>query len=155
MAHGTTRGKVTSVYAKRVRDLSDKSKVISRAFRYQDNFREWHTPRELKGKDMLLVPGMHNPPWARNEPNKLYSNSILAGPNSAGGCTGDIISVKLQIDFLAEEERAWRMRHMSLIRGACLSHGRLNGHGNQKGVFLRAKKAMQDWIDAGKAMQAK
>jgi hypothetical protein len=155
MAHGEVKGKVTSVYRKRVRDLVDKAKVISRAFRYQDNFREWHTPRDLEGKDMLLVPGMHNPPWARNEPNILYSQTILNTPNIGSGTTGDIISVKLQIDFLSVEERAWRMRHMSLIRGACLAHGRLNGHSESgSGIFNRAVRVVQDYIDAGKKMKA-
>lgn len=157
MAHGTPKGKVTGVYAKRVSDLTDKAKVISRAFRYQDNFREWHTPRELKEQDLLLVPGLHNPSWSRNEPNVLYSETLLAGPNKVGGTTADIVAVKLQIDFLAEEERAWRTRHMSLIRAACLAHGRLDGHSQPeqgRGVFTRAKKAIRDYIAAGAAMTA-
>lgn len=153
MAHGSSKGKVTAVYQKRVRDLVDKAKVISRAFRYQDNFREWHTPRDLDGNDLLLVPGMHNPAWARNEPNILYSQTIHSGPNTASGTAADIIATKLQIDFLATEERAWRLRHMSLIRGACLAHGRLNGHSNSpQGVFERAKKSIRDYIQLGKKM---
>jgi hypothetical protein len=154
MAHGEVKGKVTGVYSKRIRDLVDKAKVISRAFRYQDNFREWHTPRDLEGKDMLLVPGMHNPPWSRDEANILYSQTIHNTPNSGSGTAGDIISAKLQVDFLSVEERAWRVRHMSLIRGACLAHGRLNGHGEATaGIFDRAKKTVRDYIDAAKQMK--
>lgn len=157
MAHGTSKGKVSAVYAKRVNDLTDKAKVISRAFRYQDNFREWHTPRELKEQDLLLVPGLHNPSWSRDEPNINYCEGLLAGPNKAGGTGADLIATKLQIDFLAEEERAWRTRHMSLIRAACLAHGRLDGHSkseNERGVFTRARKAIRDYIAAGAAMTA-
>lgn len=156
MAHGTSKGKVTSVYQKRIRDLTDKANNMSRTFRYQDGYRDWHTPRELKDNDLLLVPGMHNPAWARDEPNILYSETILNAPNAGSGNTADLTAVKLQIDFLSVEERAWRMRHMSLIRGACLAHGRLNGHSEaQQGVFGRAKKAIQDYISAGKKMEAR
>lgn len=155
MAHGTTRGSVTGVYSDRVSDLINKAKRISIAFRFFGQWRPWHTPDKLKDKDMLLVPGMHNPAWSRNEPNIIYSEAILAGPNKTGGTTGDLIAMKLQIDFLAVEERAWRMRHMSLIRGACLSHGRMDGHGTPpQCVFKRAEKTISKYIEAGSTMQA-
>lgn len=157
MAHGVPKGNVSGVYSNRVDDLKDKAERISRAFRRFEEFRPWHTPDSLKDKDLLLVPGMHNPAWARNEPNITYCESVLAGPNSSGGTTADLIAMKLQIDFLAEEERAWRVRHMSLIRGACLAHGRLDGHSKPeeaRGVFTRARKAIKDYIAAGGAMTA-
>ena len=155
MAHGEPRGQVTGVYSNRVSDLIDKAKRISQAFRYFGQLRPWHTPPELKDKDLLLVPGMHNPSWARNEPNIIYSESVLAGPNKTGGTTADLIAMKLQIDFLAEEERAWRVRHMSLVRAACVAHGRLDGHSKPpQCVFKRAEKVIQDYINAGKKMTA-
>lgn len=155
MAHGTSKGVVTDVYKKRVKDLIDKAKRMSTAFRYINEFRPWHTPEELLDKDMLLVPGMHNPAWARNEPNTVYCEQVLGGPNSDGGTAGDTIAMKLQTDTLAVEERAWRMRHMSLIRGACLAHGRLDGHSSdQQGIFKRAERAIADYIKSGKASAA-
>lgn len=157
MAHGTPKGTVTGVYSNRVDDLIDKAKKISLAFRRFDQLRPWHTPDPLKDKDLLLVPGLHNPPWSRDEPNIVYCESVLAGPNKSGGTAADLIAMKLQIDFLAEEERAWRTRHMSLIRAACLAHGRLDGHSKkdeERGVFGRARKAIKDYIAAGSAMTA-
>lgn len=153
MSHGTTRGTVTGVYSGRVSDLIDKAQRISQAFRDFGQFRPWHTPPELAGKDLLLVPGMHNPSWARDEPNIVYSESVMASPNKGGGTVGDLIAMKLQIDFCAVEERAWRLRHMSLIRGACVAHGRMDGHSKPpQCVFKRAEKTVQDYINAGKAM---
>lgn len=157
MAHGTPKGNVSGVYSKRVDDLTNKADRISKAFRTFDQLRPWHTPDELKDKDLLLVPGLHNPSWSRDEPNITYSENVLAGPNKSGGTTADLIAMKLQIDFLAEEERAWRTRHMSLIRAACLAHGRLDGHSKPeeaRGVFTRARKAIKDYIAAGAAMTA-
>jgi hypothetical protein len=156
MAHGKSKGSVTGVYTKRVEDLMKKAERMSQAFRYINDFRPWHTPEELLDKDMLLVPGMHNPAWSRNEPNTIYCENVMGGANSDGGNAGDTIAMKLQIDFLAVEERAWRMRHMSLIRGACLAHGRMHGHSNApQGVFKRAERVVKDYIKAGKAMEAR
>jgi hypothetical protein len=155
MAHGTTKGTVTGVFKQRIEDLEEKAQKMSEKFRYQEGPRPWHTPKELDGIDLLLVPGMHNPAWDRYEINSIYSNSVLAGPGKQGGTVGDLIAMKWQNDFLAAEERAWRMRHMSLIRGACLMHSRLDGHAQKnKSIFSTLKEAVENYIQAGSSDQS-
>jgi hypothetical protein len=138
-----------------MKDLRQKAQKMCHNFRYQNDLRPWHTPPELADNDLLIVEGMHNPAWDRNEINQVYSSNVLAGGGKKGGTTGDLIAMKWQADFLAVEERAWRMRHMSLVRGAAMMHSRLDGHSNDNaGMFKKLEDVIQRYIDAGKAYDA-
>lgn len=152
MAHGVSKGQVDSNFSKRVESLETRAKEQSEMFQSMDKFRPWHTPDELKGRDLLDVPSLHNPCWDRNNINSLYSEQILAGPGKKGGTSGDLIAMKWQADFMAAEERAFRLRHASLPRCASLMHGRLDGH-SQSGVsvFSFLKQGVQNYIDVGRS----
>lgn len=147
--NGKSKGKVDEKFSKRISNLEDKAGQQSTSFRY-GNAREWHVPDELKEKDLLDVPGLDNPAWDRNSINQLYASDILAGPGEKGGTTGDLIAMKWQADFMAAEERAFRMRHASYTRCAAFMHGRLDGHGVAKrGIFGFLKDGVQSFISAG------
>jgi hypothetical protein len=148
---GSSRGQVDGKFTARVNQLEDRAGQMATSFRYQSDAREWHTPEELKDKDLLDVPNLHEPSWNRDGINQTYSMSVLAGPGKQGGTTGDLIAMKWQADFMATEERGWRLRHASLIRCACFMHGRLDGHSRpQKSVFSFLKDGVQSHINAGK-----
>lgn len=152
MGHGTSRGQVDPKYTKRINDLEQKAQKMSEQFKTQSDFRRWHTPEDMKDRDLLDVPSLHNPSWDRNNINQLYSETILAGPGQQGGNSGDLIAMKWQADFMASEERAFRMRHASLVRCASLMHGRLKGHGlGGRGVFSFFKQAVENTINVGSA----
>jgi hypothetical protein len=155
MAHGKAdKAKLTDKFIKRIDELKEMANTQADQFRKFDAFRKWHTPEDLKDANLYDTPGMSSPTWDRNEINQIYSNDVLAGPGK-GGTTGGQIAMKLQCDFLAAEERAWRLRHINLVRAACLSHGRIKRHGNSKmSVFEQLKNLIDTYIQAS-ASEAK
>jgi hypothetical protein len=152
MGHGVSKGQVDPKFSARISGLETKAQQQSVMFQTMSGLRPWHTPAELQGRDLLDVPSLHNPPWDRNNINSLYSEQILAGPGKQGGTSGDLIAMKWQADFMAAEERAFRMRHASLARCASLMHGRLDGHSRSGvSVFSFLKQGVQNYIDVGRA----
>ena len=106
----------------------------------------------FRSKELLDVPGLDNPAWDRNNINRIYAADVLGGPGKSGGTTGDLIAMKWQADFMAQEERAFRMRHASYARCAAFMNGRLDGHGIQKlGIFSFLKDGVQSFISAGRS----
>lgn len=53
--------------------------------------------------------------------------------NPAG--TGEAMSVKYQVDILAAAERAFRLRHCSVLRASAHATARATGHADPAGVF--------------------
>jgi hypothetical protein len=148
MAHGVKKGEVDSQFEKRVEELEEAAKNMADQFRQFNSYRLWHTPKGTG--DLLDVPALHMPAWERNKINELYSETILAGTGEESGTCGDLIAMKWQADFMAVEERAFRLRHASYARCAALMHGRMKGHGTAKtGIFSFLKEAVQAHIDAG------
>jgi len=150
---GAKKGQVDGKFQARIDQLEERAKKMAEVFKnYMTDWRPWHTPDEIKTKELLDVPGMSFPSWDRNNINQIYSDSVLAGPEKQGGTTGDLIAMKWQADFMAVEERAWRTRHASYARCMSFMHGRLNGHGKAKvSVFSFFKDNVQTHIDAGAA----
>jgi hypothetical protein len=126
MGHGTKKSSITSVFRKRVIELQERARLWSLAFKNGDGYFKWSVPDEAK--EPLDVPSLHVPAWERNEINQKYSVDVMGDPESPG-TVGDIYSLKIQADFLAVEERAYRTRHASLPRASAIAHGRLSGHG--------------------------
>lgn len=153
MAHGTSKGVVDDKFKERIKQLEEQAKKMAEYYReLSSKPRPWNTPKELKDRELMDVPSLHNPCWDRNKINETYSEQVLSGPGKSGGTTGDLIAMKWQADFMATEERAFRMRHASYVRCAALMHGRLNGHGREKvSVFSFFKDAVENMIEVGKA----
>jgi hypothetical protein len=150
MAHGQTKGKVDPQFQKRILDLETKAREQSEQFRRQSTPRPWHTPETMKNTDLLDVPNLHEPAWNRDKLNERYSSEILTEDPESRGTQGDIIATKMQIDFMAEEERAWRLRHATPARCAAVAHGRLSGHGiANQGVFSRLEKTVDKFLIVG------
>jgi hypothetical protein len=144
MAHGKPKGKITTAFRKRIEELEKRAREFSEQFRRFNEARKWHTPENMKEKNLLDVAGLHEPAWNRDEANRIYSQDVLS-ESSDRGTTGDLIALKKQIDFMAVEERAFRMRHASFIRCAAMAHGRLDGHGLQdKGIFSMLKNSIDN-----------
>lgn len=152
MGQSESKGKVDGKFEARIKDLETKAKEISQAFKAAAQPRPWHTPEEMKSRDLLHVPSLHEPCWNRNDINQVYSEQVLKGPGTQGGTVGDLIAMKWQADFMAAEERAFRLRHASMVRCACVAHGRLDGHGQSgDGIFSFFRDAVQSHIDVGRA----
>lgn len=156
MAHGdTNKAKLTAVFEKRINELEASARSQAQQFRYFNVYRKWHTPNELSNANLYDTPGMSSPTWDRNEINQIYSNDVLLGPGKDGGTTSGTTAMKLQCDFLAAEERAWRLRHINLVRAACLAHGRIYGHGSRgPSIFSTLKNMIEEYIQAGASPDA-
>lgn len=147
MAHGTPRGKVDDTFQQRIADLETQAREQSEQFRQNSGTRPWHVPTSMATKSLLDVPNLHVPAWDRDALNRNYSTEILSLTPSAVGTGGDLAGVKKQIDFMAVEERAWRLRHASLPRCAALMHGRLAMHGiSNAGVFSIVRNVVQNHL---------
>lgn len=158
MAHGKSLGKVDDKFKDRISDLEEYARDAAEQFKDWARPRSWAVPKVMISaqRDLLDVPGLHQPAWDRNKINEQYSEEALKGPGIMGGTVGDLIALKWQADFMAAEERAFRLRHATPARCAALMHGRLDGHGKQSfGIFSFLKDGVQEYIDLGKAHGAK
>lgn len=139
------QGSIAGVFSSRITDLEQKAQKIADAFR-NSSYAEWHVPDDVQ--DPLDVPGLDKA-WARNSISQQY-DKIVGTQGEGSGSVGAAQALKLQADFLAVEERAFRTRHASFVRCAAMAHGRLDGHGKQgRGVFSFIKDGLQTQIDFG------
>ena len=66
------------------------------------------------------------------------------------GSVGDAMSVKLQSDYLAAQERAFRLRHLSSVRARVHAAARRRGHANDEfGIFARVRDYAVDLLVQG------
>lgn len=153
MPHGKTAGMVDPKFDARIKELRELAQKTAEQFKTGTGFRPWSTPKSMADKDLMFVPGLHEPAWDRDNINRTYSESVLRDPGPNGdqsGTVGDLIGMKWQADFMATEERAFRFRHASMARCAALAHGRLKGHGMESGsVFTKLRESVDTFIKAG------
>lgn len=83
--------------------------------------------------DPLDVAGMDGA-FDRDRLNELYAEAL--GDPSKGGTVGDCAAAKLQIDYTAVMERAFRTRHMTYRRAVAHAQGRRKAQGAATGVFV-------------------
>jgi hypothetical protein len=150
MAHGIKKGNLDSKFLERVDDLERVARAQSAQFRRQDSVRAWHTPESMAEADLLDVPNLHEPAWNRDKLNETYALDVAAASSDNRGTYGDIMALKTQIDFMAAEERAFRVRHATPVRCAAVAHGRLHGHGmSEHGVFSIVSKTADTLLVLG------
>lgn len=135
-------------FSARIDALEQKARNFADHFRHHNTYREWHVPADFV--DPLDVPALHVPAWDRNDINQKYSEEIVGKRDDASGSDGDARAMKIQADYLAVEERAFRTRHASMIRCAAFLHGRLDGHGKQKlSLFSYLRDSLKTIISRG------
>lgn len=76
--------------------------------------------------------------WTRDEMNANYMSVI-----NKKGRSGEAMVIKLQMDYLATMERAFRTRHSSSVRSRIHAAARRNGHGSSAGPL---KGTMIGWL---------
>jgi hypothetical protein len=139
-----SKGTVDPLFTQRIRELADQSKALGASYRDGDA-RTWQVPEEVK--NTLDIPGITEA-FARGDMNDMYEKCIADATNP--GTVGDVVSMKTQIDYIANMERGFRARHATPIR--CLVHAaaRRIGHGHPQGVLIGGVlKEAQDAITAG------
>lgn len=148
-SNGKSKGKIDDTFKKRIDELEETARKIADSFKNGYNeYRIWHTPKDVK--NLLDVPSLDNPAFDRFKINELYAQ-ICAQPGENSGTVGDVIAMKAQNDFLAVEERAFRLRHATYARCICMAHGRFDGHGKKgESVFSFVKTSIEAVIEASK-----
>lgn len=149
MAHGTPKGKIDEVFSKRIKDLEKSAETTAESFKNgYKQFRKWAIPDGVS--NLWHVPSMHMPTWDRYKINELYCTEILNGKPAEGGTCADLIAMKVQNDFLAVEERAFRLRHASYTRCGAMMHGRFDGQGKPgRSTFSFIKDSIERVLEAG------
>lgn len=109
--------------------------------------RSWFVPGGSWSGDPLDLPGVA----------AAFSRTAIAGAYQSfffdpAGTAGDCLAAKLQSDYLASQERAYRLRHLTPVRAAAHACARLAGHADAgNGVFARVSGYLQDILVAGSA----
>jgi hypothetical protein len=143
------KGKVHPVFQKRIDGLREAAQKKAQAF--QGGQRDWDIPKELEDKSLTDIPALHKPAFEREEINANYEECLAS--SKASGTSGDLSGLKTQIDFMAGEEQAFRMRHSSIVRAFVHGHARLWGHGEAQSVFDDVSRQASDFIASGGAAQ--
>lgn len=130
--HGSKKSRIHQPFAKRISQLQSDAKNLSQSFTGGEQ-RKWQIPEGLKTRSLLDVPKLHDPDFDRREINANYDEAVKSAESP--GTSGDTVSLKQQIDYMATEERAFRFRHATTVRCMSMSHGRRDGHGKGNGIF--------------------
>jgi hypothetical protein len=98
-----------------------------------DGQRKWAYP-PLNGwnGDPQAITDM-NKAFDRNDLNAQYQELIK--DKTQEGKIGEVMVTKLQVDYIAAAERAFRTRHCSSVRARLHSAARRRGQGDKKGIF--------------------
>jgi len=107
--------------------------------------RRWHDPPDWDG-DPLEIQKLH-PPFDRDT-----LNSEAESEYSSDGAIGVSIAKEVQIGHMMMQERAFRMRQMSLCRAQMHGCGRRTAHGENEGIWTDLTiNYVQDLLDSGSA----
>lgn len=137
-------GSLDPTFVTNVETLRVHSGVIASALT-NSVLREWYLGGPGWSGDPLDIEGIRLA-FARDGAGLIYGVS-LASPDGSGG---DAASAKLQSDYLACLERAFRLRHATPVRCAMHAAARRLGHGTAGvGVFGRIAAYAQDLIVSG------
>ena len=142
MAEST--GGIDENFDSRLTELAAQSAASSKATLGLQG-REWMWPEELATAGPHSIEAITQA-FDREDLNTRYKQII----EESGGA-GTAGSAKTQIDELAAMERAFRMRHLSSIRGFMMGAARRRGHGHPQGVFNAIRNNAVDLNQTGGA----
>ena len=144
---GNKQADVHSVFSGRLRQLIAAAAACADGFR-RSGQRGWTVPDENDAESLFDVPALHQPGFDREPINVNYEQCFQDEENP--GTVGDVIGLKLQVDYVAAEERAYRFRHASTVR--CLVHAAGRRMGDSVGpVFRYVEETVGDVIRTGGA----
>jgi hypothetical protein len=106
--------------------------------------RKWRIPPEWDSSP-TDIEGLGEP-FDRSDINADYP-TFFSGDGTAGDCA----SAKLQLDHVAHQERAFRLRHATSVRCCMHAASRRVGQSRDGGSFQRIYNHAQDLIVAGSA----
>jgi hypothetical protein len=128
---GTPQAKIDPVFQNRLTELTDNANQQAQSA-LTGSIRPWQVPSKLT-TSLLDIPNLHTPAFDRSNLNASYVQ--VTGDTTTGGVVADCMALKMQIDYNAVEERAFRLRHATACRCRAIAFGRRNGHGQVAGIF--------------------
>jgi hypothetical protein len=149
MPKGTKKADVLPPFSTRLRELRAQAALQAAAFT-GSGFRPWNIPEDTTAtnlfSDIENLHGGQDTGFDRTTINKTYEK-CFQDPNDPG-TNGDVIGLKLQMDYLAAAERAFRFRHASTPR--LLVHALSRRHFQGVGpVFPFCEEAVSNVIRSG------
>lgn len=92
------------------------------------------SPFDITGETGGSITGMSTP-FYRRDSDRNYIQAVQTSQQTDGGRVADRMTAKMQIDYLATMERAFRLRHATSTRCALHAASRRSGQGASTGVF--------------------
>ena len=109
--------------------------------------RQWHDPPDWDG-DPFEIEALH-PPFDRDQLNAEAEAEYTAATD-AEGTIGRSMGKEIQLGHLMMQERAFRLRQMSLCRAQMHGCGRRMAHGEYDGIWTDLiTNYVQDMLDSG------
>jgi hypothetical protein len=149
MPKGSKKADVLPPFNTRLAEL--KSQALEQAMEFRgDGSRPWNVPADIEAEHLFNdIPTLHggsDTGFDRTEINTKYAECFQ--DPAAPGTNGDVIGLKLQMDYLAAMERAFRFRHASTSR--LLTHAMSRRWFQANGpVFTFIETAVSNVIKAG------
>lgn len=147
MPAGTKKADIYAVFSQRLQALRDYAAAAAAAAQ-QAGPRQWCIPPGMADSASSLqdIANLHKAGFDRSEINTGYEQCFQTSSNP--GTTGDVIGTKLQCDYNAAEERAFRFRHATPVR--CLVHAAGRRQGDAGGpVFRHIEETTAAVINSG------
>jgi len=146
---GTKKGDVLPPFTTRLRELKRQAEAQANAFK-GDGARVWNIPEDITAThlfaDIRSLHGAKDTGYDRTTINNRYELCFQSADDP--GTVGDVIGLKLEMDYLAAAERAFRFRHASTPR--LLTHAACRRWFQAKGpVFAFIEEAVGNAIQAG------
>jgi hypothetical protein len=147
MAKGRSKARVHDVFRTNVTGLQTDARNIEQSVLGQDQ-RNWQIePVRGWSGDPLDIAGVGDK-FDRSEIHSNYTECLSDTKNS--GTAADTQALTLQNDWLAMQERAFRLRHATSVRCALHAAGRRKAHEHEKGVLAAGVlKYIEDVIKRG------
>jgi hypothetical protein len=146
MPKAKPKAEVHEAFKNRINDLCKQAKEQAMAG-MGSGVRPWQVPADYEGS-VLDVPELHEPPYNRDDINTQYVE-VLSSGGEAAGTSGDTVGLKNQINYMACEERAYRLRQATMVRVFTHAIASREGHGIAEGIFGGVEKMVTDAIKAG------
>lgn len=141
MTTAKTKAQIHPVFSQALRELQAHARDIAEAAKTPSQARPWQLPPGTEWTGDLTAIDQIEKAFDRSEIEE--NHAAVIGDLAAPGTAGDVISLKLQNDYVAAMERAFRARHATSVR--CMAHaaGRRAGHGHSAGIFSDASGALR------------
>jgi hypothetical protein len=136
--------KISETYKKQIDRLAERVGERGEALQGADpGSSKWMTPEGLTGDVVEDTEAELHDPFERDGPNEDYVEAIT--PETQGSA-GDLIVSTMQVDTLAQMERAYRARHITRVRSVAHACGRMRAHGRDGGVWKRSHRGYLETV---------